>query len=830
MKRLHIEIKGVVQGVGFRPFVYNLAQHLNLKGFVTNTSKGVTIEIEGERVEEFMSKLQNNPPPLAKIYSIEKTELPPNNYKTFEIIESIDEAGFTHVSEDVSICEDCLRELFTPTDRRYLYPFINCTNCGPRYTITMKVPYDRPNTTMAVFKMCPECLSEYKDPSNRRFHAQPNACPVCGPQVRLFVKEGSALNEIENPIPEAIRLIKEGKILAIRGLGGFHLCCDARNEEAVKELRKRKKRSNKPFALMSPSVEAIEKFCRVSDEERKILTSPMRPIVLLSKKSHGNLPEALAPNNAYLGFMLPYTPLHYLLFYYPAKVGDSSSFSLLGMTEEGRRGFLVANAPRNDSKTDTTQPYKDNSALRTSDFSLQPHFDCLVMTSGNISEEPIITKNKEAFEKLSNVADAFLIHNRDIFMRVDDSVVRELEGKIYFIRRTRGFVPKAIPLTEELPEVMGAGADLKNTFTLIKSDYAIMSQHIGDMENLETIEFYEEVLNNLKSVYRTEPSAVGHDLHPMYFSTSWAKEYAEKKCIPAFALQHHYCHIASLMAEYGLNELFGIAFDGTGYGTDGTIWGSEFLYCTVKDFQRLAYLKPISLPGGENAIKECSRIALSLIDDTFGEDMDLIKKLPLYKVVSEEKIRQILKIKRLFQFSPLSSGMGRLFDGVSSLIGVCHYNTHEAEAAVALESLIEQGTEFSERDCYPFELVNSLEGEALVIDYKPMIREIVKDFLKSEAKPIGHSERKRGISFISWKFHNTIVKIILELTEHFRAKFGFDAVGLSGGVFQNAYLIRETIKALKKLGIKPLYHVNVPSNDACISLGQAYIVGKRIKT
>lgn len=783
MKRFHIEVKGVVQGVGFRPFVYNLARSLNLKGFVTNTSKGVIIEIEGESVEEFMSKLQNNPPPLAKIYSIEKTELPPNNYRSFEIIESIDIAGFTHVSEDVSICEECLKELFTTTDRRYLYPFINCTNCGPRYTITMKVPYDRPNTTMAVFKMCPQCLSEYKDPSNRRFHAQPNACPVCGPQVRLFIKDGSDLKEIENPISETIRLIKEGKILAIRGLGGFHLCCDAKNEEAVEELRKRKKRSNKPFALMAPSVEAIEKFCFISDSERKILTSSMRPIVLLRKKPECELPEAIAPKNAYLGFMLPYTPLHYLLFYYP--------------DEEILR-------PR------SAQAHNDSLTH------LQPHFDALVMTSGNISEEPIITKNEEAFEKLSDVADAFLIHNREIFMRVDDSVVRELEGRIYFIRRARGFVPKAIPLKEELPEVLGAGADLKNTFTLIKSDYAIMSQHIGDMENLETIDFYEEVLNNLKSVYRTEPSAVGHDLHPMYFSTNWAKEYAEKRGIPAFALQHHYCHIASLMAEHGVDELFGIAFDGTGYGTDGTIWGSEFLYCTVKDFQRLAHLKPVSLPGGENAIRECFRIALSLIDDAFGEDIALIKKLPLCKVSSEEKIRQILKIKRIPQFSPLSSGMGRLFDGVSSLIGVCHYNTHEAEAAIALESLIEQGMEFSEKESYDFGL--NFNSDIIIIDWANMIKAVLADFLNGKV-----------LSYISWKFHNTIIKIILELTEHFKAKFGFDMLGLSGGVFQNAYLVRETIKALRKLGIKPLYHISVPSNDACISLGQAYIVGKRLR-
>jgi len=780
MKRLHIKVKGVVQGVGFRPFVYNLAKTLNLNGFVTNTSKGVTIEIEGERVGEFLRKLQNEPPPLAKIYSIDTQELPLNNYQTFEIIESIDDAGFTHVSEDVSICEDCLRELFTPSDRRYLYPFINCTNCGPRYTITIKVPYDRPNTTMAVFKMCPECMKEYKDPSNRRFHAQPNACPVCGPQVSLLIKTDEGLKEIENPIREAIRLIKEGKILAIRGLGGFHLCCDAKNPEAIENLRKRKKRSNKPFALMAAEIESVEKFCFLSETERKILTSSIRPIVLLRKKPDCILPEVLAPNNSHLGFMLPYTPLHYLLFYYPE--------------EKIPRRFL----PCNDRKI--------------------PNFEALVMTSGNISEEPIITKNEESLEKLGSVADAFLLHNREIFMRVDDSVVRELEGKNYFIRRARGFVPKAIALQEELPEVLGAGADLKNTFTLIKSNYAIMSQHIGDMENLETLEFYEEVLNNLKSVYRIEPVALGHDLHPMYFSTQWAKEHAEKKGIPAFALQHHYCHIASLMVEHGINEVFGIAFDGTGYGIDGTIWGSEFLYCTVNYFKRIAHLKPMRLPGGENAIKECLRMALSLIDDVFGEDMDLIKKLPLANSVEENKIKQILKIKKLSSFSPLSSGMGRLFDGVSSLIGLCHYNTFEAEAAIALESLINKSMEFSEKDCYSFDLIISSLDKPVIIDYKPMIKEIVDETLKGK------------ISFISWKFHNTIIKIILELTQYFREKIGFDSAGLSGGVFQNAYLIRETIKALRKIGIKPLYHMNVPSNDACISLGQAYIVGKRLKS
>lgn len=823
MKRFQINVKGVVQGVGFRPFVYNLAKSLNLSGFVTNTSKGVTIDIEGDRVYEFLKKLEENAPPLAKIYTIEKIELPLNNYKSFEIIESIDDSGFTHVSEDVSICKDCIKELFTPTDRRYLYPFINCTNCGPRYTITFRIPYDRPNTTMAIFNMCPECLNEYREPSNRRFHAQPNACPKCGPQVKLYVKTGSDFKEIENPIFETIKLIREGKIIAIRGLGGFHLCCDAKNKESVNELRKRKRRSNKPFALMSPNLSCIEKFCFINDIEREILISPMKPIVLLRKKPKIELPENVASNNAHLGFMLPYTPLHFLLFYYPSEDGIPRHFDL---NDEGdvQHPLNSLDNYRNDTFSKHGNFYEDNPLTK-----LKPHFEVLVMTSGNISEEPIITKNEEAFEKLSDVADAFLVHNRDIFMRVDDSVVRELEGRIYFIRRARGFVPKAISLNEELPEVLGVGADLKNTFTLIKSNFAIMSQHIGDMENLETIEFFEEVLNNLKSVYRTEPKAIAYDLHPSYFSSLWARDYSEKRGLPSFALQHHYCHIASLMAEYGVDELFGIAFDGTGFGLDGTIWGSEFLYCTTKDFKRLAHIKPITLPGGENAIKECFRIAISLIDDTFGEDIEIYSKLPLKSSISEDKIRQILKVKRLSQFSPISSGMGRLFDGISSIIGICHYNTFEAEAAIALESLLTTDMEFSEKYCYPFELMINSSDEPLVIDYKPMIRQIAKEIGQIKYSSLSDSQWQKNISTISWKFHNTVIKWIIELVLFFREKMGFDAVGLSGGVFQNTYIIKETIKILKKLGIKPLYHLNVPSNDACISLGQAFIAGKRLK-
>lgn len=769
--RIKIKIKGVVQGVGFRPYVYNLAKKLDLKGFVTNTSEGVTIEVEGSKTEEFIETLVKNPPPLAQIHFLQKEILPEADYKSFEILESIDQFGFTHVSEDVSICEDCLRELFDPLDRRYLYPFINCTNCGPRYTITFKIPYDRPNTTMAVFQMCEQCLKEYKDPTNRRFHAQPNACPKCGPEVKLFVKDGKELIQINNPIEEAIKLIKEGKIIAVKGLGGFHLCCDALKGEVVETLRTRKKRSNKPFALMAPTVDSIEKFCFVSEEERQILKSPQRPILLLRKRPQCKLPDGVSPQNPYVGFMLPYTPLHYLLFYFP-----------------------------------TRKNHKEP----------QPHFDALVMTSGNISEEPIITKNEEAFEKLYSVADAFLVHNRDIFMRVDDSVVKEFEKKIYFIRRARGFVPKAIPLKEELPEVLGVGADLKNTFTLIKSNYAIMSQHIGDMENIETLNFFEEVLENLKSVYRVKPIALAHDLHPAYYSTAWAKEYSEKTGMPSLALQHHYCHIASLMAEHSLNELFGVAFDGTGYGLDGKIWGSEFVYCDIKNLKRLAHLDWIALPGGENAIKNCSRIALSLIEETFGEDIELIKRLPLGRILEKEKIDKILKIKKIPQFSPLSSGMGRLFDGIASLLGVCHYNTFEAEAALAVENLVDFNKEFSEKFSYSFALK---KVDTLVIDYRPLIKELIEDILN-----------KNAVSEISWKFHNTVVRMIMQVVEILKEELNFKEVGLSGGVFQNGYLLRETVRMLKRLNLKPIIHEKSPANDACISLGQAYIVAKRIKS
>lgn len=727
--RTKILVKGIVQGVGFRPFVYNLVQSLNLKGFVMNSSKGVTIEIEGENSATFIDRLTREAPPLSQIMSVDVIPMPYHGYQDFQIMESEDEGSFTLISADVSICEDCFRELLDKNDRRYLYPFINCTNCGPRYTITKSIPYDRPNTTMSVFKMCPDCDREYHDPADRRFHAQPNACPVCGPQVELiysaktpplsphFGKGGTQGGYIpQSPIENTIELLKQGKIIAIKGLGGFHIACDATNEEAVKRLRLKKRKSNKPFALMAPDIVTIKKFCEVTEEEEKILFSNKRPIVLL-KKLKNNLPEDISPKNPCIGFMLPYTPLHYLLFYYP----HPSSFI--------------------------------------------PNFDALVMTSGNISEEPIVIDNEEAVSKLSSIADAFLIHNRDIFMRVDDSVVLKVKSKkleirsknmtshfplptshLLFIRRSRGYVPDPIPLHEEGPEVLGCGADIKNIFTLTKGSFAIPSQHIGDMENYETLRFFEESLQNLKDVYRVKPEALAYDLHPMYLSTQWALRQEDIKKI---GIQHHYAHVASVMAEKGLKEeVIGVSFDGTGYGTDGNLWGGEFLIADIKGFKRAGHLKYIPLPGGESAVKEPWRIAVSYIKDFTGDEaMPYLKSIGFIDRYGDNRIQDILKILDNRQFSPLSSGAGRLFDAVSAMIGVCDKNTFEGEAAIALEAI-------TRPDIVDDYQVNIKFKETMEVDFSYSILGIIGDLIKREDKGV-----------ISSKFHNTIITAILRVVE-----------------------------------------------------------------
>jgi hydrogenase maturation protein HypF len=601
----------------------------------------------------------------------------------------------------------------------------------------------------------------------------------------------------QNSIEAAIELLKQGAIIAIKGLGGFHLCCDAENEDAVNRLRERKRRSNKPFALMSPDTEAVRQFCEVSDEEEKLLTDRRRPIVLLKKRGNRQeaigkrLPEEIAPNNKYLGFMLPYTPLHYLLFHYPI------AHSLLPITS---------------------------------------HFSALVMTSGNLSEEPIVISNDEAASKLSYIADAFLLHNRDIFMRVDDSVIKPRQ----FIRRARGYVPEPIQLNDDGPDVFGCGADIKNTFTITRGSYAIVSQHIGDMENLETLIFFEETLNNLKQVYRANPVAIAYDLHPNYLSTQWVL--GQKAEVEKIGIQHHYAHIASVMAEKGLKDkVIGVALDGTGYGTDKNLWGGEFLICDLKGFERAAHFKYIPLPGGDRAIKECWRTAISYIAESVSSQQsavssnskliwDCLDFIGFLEKYGKDKIENILKLLGNRQFSPLSSGVGRLFDAVSAIAGICDENTFEGEAAIALESII-QNSKFEIRnsnlqEAYHFEFldmnahspIHPSTHSPIIVDFSKMILQIIEDVKLKEDKGL-----------IAAKFHNTMINVITEAVNRISKKYGIKNVALSGGVFQNEYLLKGSVTQLAALGFNVHTNEKVPCNDAGISLGQAYIVRERIK-
>lgn len=813
MNRVLINIKGVVQGVGFRPFVYNLAKSLNLKGTVTNTTDGLAIDIEGKDITSFIDRLPKEAPPLSEINNIDISTMPFHGYGDFKIVKSRDNGSFTLISSDVSVCNDCLKEMLDKDNRRYLYPFINCINCGPRYTITNAVPYDRHNTTMSVFKMCNECESEYNNTSDRRFHAQPNACPKCGPHLEFKIHPGLfgtkfKIYEKENPIKTTINILKQGGIVAIKGLGGFHITCDAANRDAVERLRKRKRKNNKPFALMAPDIETIKKYCEVSEKEQELLASNKRPIVLLKKKDTGFriqdeenhasgimhhasvLPDSISPNNQYIGFMLPYTPLHYLLFYYP----------------------LTPN----------------------SEF-LTPNFLALVMTSGNISEEPIVVSNDEAEAKFSDMVDALLIHNRDIFMRVDDSVIRNHflahRTKPLFIRRSRGYAPEPISLDNDGPEVLGCGADLKNTFTLTKGSYAIPSHHIGDMENYETVNFFEESLSNLKKVYRVNPVAIGYDLHPNYLSTKWAlsqqsvvsSQQSELKTtfqlstlnsqLVFYGIQHHYAHIASVMAENGIKrKIIGVAFDGTGYGTDGNLWGSEFLIADTDGFKRAGHFKYIPLPGGETAIREPWRVAVSYIRYITGNEvMDYLESIGFIEKYGSDRINAILGIIDNRDFSPLSSSAGRLFDAVSAILGICDINTFEGEAAMVLESYTIDNID----EDYPADI--GLK-DRIEIDFCLTLFRLIQDMAKGIGKDI-----------IATKFHNTIVTIIAGVVQRLGMVHKLHDVVLSGGVFQNMYLLKNTVDRLKSIGMNVYTNEKVPANDAGISLGQAYIVRERIK-
>jgi len=745
----------VVQGVGFRPFVYRLAQQHNLKGWVRNTSGSVEIEVEGdeETLNKFLADLEAKAPPMAHIEKVEATFHPVKGYTDFEICQSLSQKGkYQLVSPDIATCEDCRREIFCPTDRRFRYPFTNCTNCGPRFTIIEDIPYDRPKTTMHKFEMCPECQQEYDDPLDRRFHAQPNACPECGPSLELVDGNGNSI-ECNDVIKTSGELLKAGKILALRGLGGFHLACDATNEEAINLLRSRKRRPSKPLAVMVATLEDIEEQCLASPEERKLLQSPQCPIVLLRwKHNSSSISPAIAPNIKYLGVMLPYTPLHHIL-----------------LREVGLP---------------------------------------LVMTSGNLSEEPIAKDNEEALRRLGGIADYFLLHNRDIFARYDDSVYI-VEDKPQVIRRARGYAPYPIFLPFKSKQILACGAELKNTFCLTKDEHAFLSQHIGDMENEETLEHFENTIELYKKLFRIEPEIMAYDMHPEYLSTKYALQAGSERGLSLISVQHHHAHIVSCLVENEVEgPVIGVAFDGTGYGTDDTIWGGEFLLADWLSFQRVGHLEYVPLSGGEAAIKKPYRMALSYLYTLLGEGFSL-EGLPFSKLnpTELEIIRQ--QLRRGIN-CPLTSSAGRLFDAVSALVGVRKEIDYEAQAAIELEMLAPNEVGEFDAKSYPFCIVE--QQGMKVVKLGELISTIVQDVKNEVPVPI-----------ISLKFHNTMAQIILRMCKLIAEETGIAQVALSGGVFQNRLLLKLAITALQREGFSVLTHHLVPCNDGGISLGQAVI-------
>jgi hydrogenase maturation protein HypF len=750
--RVRIEVTGVVQGVGFRPTVWRLARELGLAGFVRNSSAGVEIEVEGDRAAEFADALRASPPALARIGTLEARGIPPEGAAEFVILASREAGAATDLSPDIATCADCLHELADPADRRCGYPFLNCTNCGPRYSITLRVPYDRPNTTMAPFPLCPECAREYHDPGDRRFHAQPIACPACGPTAS-FRGAAGAFRGME-AISAAIDLLSGGGVLALKGLGGYQLACNALDAAAVARLRERKRRSNKAFALMAPDAGAVRDFAVVSAEEEALLSSPERPIVLLGRRPEGVLPETVAPAAADLGFMLPNTALHWLLL---------------------------------------------------------QNFRALIMTSGNLAEEPIVKDAGTASCVLAPLADGFLDHDRGIFMRVDDSVVRRFRGLTLFIRRARGYVPAALPLGASGAPVLGCGAEIKNTFTLTTARSAIVSQHIGDLENHETLEFFLETLGNLKAVYRVEPAAIAHDLHPGYFSTRWA---LEQDGVERWGVQHHWAHIASVMAEARLTgPVIGVALDGSGYGTDGTVWGGEFLIADTRSCERLASFLPIPLPGGEGAIRHPWRMALSFLMAAGGGVLpDRAAVRALVARAGESEGLAVLKVRGDRGLSPLSSGAGRLFEAAASLAGLCDHNTFEGEAAMRLEAAA--GGLIAEPYSFATSLVDGLQR----IDFGPAFLGLLDDL-----------ERGGAAGLVAARFHATVSAAVVERVARMHRETGIEDVALSGGVFQNRLLLDSAIRGLEALRLRVHTNTRVPANDGGISLGQAYLLRERLR-
>jgi hydrogenase maturation protein HypF len=765
IQRIHIAVRGAVQGVGFRPFVYRLAAELHLTGWVLNSSQGVFAEVEGEAaaLEQFLLRLEQEKPPHAFIQSLEYSFLDPVGYFSFEIRASSAEGERSAlVLPDIATCPECLADISDPSNRRYRYPFTNCTNCGPRFSIIHSLPYDRPNTAMREFTMCEECRQEYEDPSNRRFHAQPNACPVCGPHMELWDAAGNPLALRSDAVEQAASALRDGLIVAVKGLGGFHLMVDARNQEAVLRLRRRKQREEKPLALMLPRLDLARNLCDVSPLEERLLRSPEAPIVLLPRKhTRGTEPppqmvaEAVSPENPYLGIMLPYTPLHHIL-------------------------------------------------TAATDFPL-------VATSGNMTDEPICTDEREAVERLRGIADLFLVHNRPIVRYVDDSVVRVMMGRELVLRRARGYAPLPISLSSRMADAIAVGAHLKNTIAVSNGENIFVSQHVGDLDTPQSLESFRKTLVDFQSLFDVHPARVVADLHPDYLSTREAKATG----LPVDHVQHHHAHIASCMAENHLDgTVLGVAWDGTGLGPDGTIWGGEFLRSTATTYHRVASLRRFPLPGGERAIKEPRRSALGVLHEMLGDAVFTDRSLPPIDAFTPAELtalRQML-VKRIN--SPLTSSAGRLFDAVASIIGLRQQMSFEGQAAMELEFAVASTTPTEES----YELADLKPGPGeddshVIIDWAPLITQI-----------IGDVRNKVPTSLIAARFHNTLADMIVRVAR----LIGERRVVLSGGCFQNRYLTEQTVRRLEHVGYHAYWHQRVPPNDGGIALGQLSAAGVRL--
>jgi len=753
LSRRRVSLTGSIQGVGFRPFVYRLAREQRLTGWVKNTSLGVELEVEGPEaaVTSFLHRLIEEAPPLARPEVVEVLEIPPLKENGFHIQKSEDRDRSLMVTPpDVGHCRECAREIRDPRDRRHLYPFTTCTDCGPRFTVIRQVPYDRSRTTMAVFTMCPDCRREYEDPGDRRFHAEIIACPACGPRVWL---EYEGERRSEAALEAAARLLHEGKILAVKGLGGFHLAADARNDQAVQDLRRRKGRPDKPFALMVRDLEEAARIAVLGDLERRLLSSPERPIVLCRKQPGSGISPSVAPGNGFLGLMLPYSPLHLLLL-------------------------------------DLAPP-------------------ALVMTSGNVSEAPLVFTNEEAREKLASLAHAFLLHNRDIQVPCDDSVLRPLaDGKVVLFRRGRGLVPQPLSLPLEAPELLALGGDQKNTFCLAWSHTALMSQHLGDLDTLEGLRYWETVLRHFQHLSRKSPKILVHDLHPGYFTTRYA---LEKRGVRLVGVQHHHAHVAACLAEHSHSgPCIGLALDGTGYGPEGGLWGGEILVADLAHFTRAGHLAPVRLPGGEAAVKNPSRMAASYLYAAFGENfLELAARLGLNFSDLEQRLlhRQLTTGWQ----APLTTSAGRLFDAVAAVTGICRRRTYEGQPALELEMAAAPG----EEKFYAAGIKHC--GQAVVLDTLAIFRGVVTDLLAGVDK-----ER------LAARFHLSLVEGLARMCETLRQRTGLNVVALSGGVFQNGLLLTRLKDRLAQAKFQVLWPQRVPPNDGGLSLGQAAVAAAQL--